>query len=218
MKAGSIGSAIIIASISVVLVGGLMIYAGLFANASLIQTFDSTLNPTAASGVLTFTGNTSNGELVNITNSGVTYTFEFNSSSLTPTVCKTPTLTVCIIVNVNTTNTSVISSGNLTNAINNNASVAAFVTAVNTTNKTTLSYITTGVAGNSAVTLAENVTNAGWGASTLTGGVDGMSAYGSTKTNVNSAFVILGIVLIFAGIGGLIATVFGMVGKTGVRQ
>jgi hypothetical protein len=129
---------------------------------------------TAASGALTFTGNVSNGELVNITNGVAVYRFEFNTTAAgSAATCLT---TNCVIVNLTPGyNSSVKASGNLTAAINANVSVAAFVTAVNTTNTTTITADTAGSAGNSIGTV-ETLAAASWGAATLTGGSDANTA------------------------------------------
>lgn len=127
----------------------------------------------AATGTLTFTGNVTTGELVNITNGGV-HTFEFNTTG-TGTSSST-------YINVDVSgsnNTSVIASGKLTDAINANASTAAQVTAVNTTNVTTLTAVTAGTAGNSIGT-TDTVTNAAFGSATLTGGIAAIDGWGTT--------------------------------------
>ncbi len=138
----------------------------------------------AATGSLTFTGNVTTGEMVNITNSGTTYTFQFNTTGNGTT---NPSY---IPVNVsNGYNTSIRASGNLTTAINNNATVAAFVTAVNTTNTTTLTADTTGTSGNSIGT-TETLAQASWAAGTLTGGTAAITAW-DLLTVVIWGFIVL---------------------------
>lgn len=113
----------------------------------------------AASGTFTFSGNVSNGELANITNGAAVYRFEFNTSG-NPNLATVLTANA-IRVNVSdigSWNDSIRASGNLTAAINANASTAAILTAANTTNLTTLTADTAGTSGNS-ITLADNAAN-----------------------------------------------------------
>lgn len=157
-----------------------------------------------ASGVLTFSGNVSNGELVNITNGNAVYRFEFNTTingSGTP-ACLT---TNCIPVNLNPSynvfyNTSVLASGNLTAAINANASVAALVTAVNTTNTTTITADASGSSYNSIGT-TENGAQTAWGSSTLIGGgdrvIENMSAASETLVDQLPLFLVLVLLMVF---------------------
>ena len=122
-----------------------------------------------ATGTFIFSGNVSNGELANITNGASVYIFEFNTTGTSPgNVCLTNN---CIRINLTTGyNTSVLASGNLTDAINANTSTSALVTAVNTTNKTTLTAVNSGKAANS-YSLSDNAVNIA--SSGLSGGVDG---------------------------------------------
>ncbi len=170
---------------------------------------------TPATGTFTFSGNVSNGELVNITYGAVVYRFEFNTTANGSTpVCLTPN---CISVNLQAVangevwNTSVRASGNLTAAINANASTAALVAAVNTTNVTTLTAVTTGTGGNS-ITLSDNA--AAIASSGLSGGVDG-ATYAATRNSlvdtVETGFDLV-IVVVLAAIGSIaIGYIFGII-------
>ena len=127
----------------------------------------TTLSDVAATGTLNFTGDVTDGELVNITISGTTYTFEFNN---------TGTVTAgYIAVNVsNLENTT--AAPNLAAAINSNSSVNASVTATNPTTVTVLLTANTtgdilGTFGNSIGT-TENCSNAEWDSTTLAGGLN----------------------------------------------
>lgn len=163
-----------------------------------------------AGGALTFSGNVSNGELVNITNGAAVYRFEFNTTGNgSAEVCKT---TNCIIValsqtagteaspNPNVYNSSVKASGNLTAAINANASTLALVTAANTTNKTTITAVASGKSYNSIAT-SENGAAIAWGAATLTGGGDritkNMSSASTVLVDQLPLFLILVLLMVF---------------------
>lgn len=156
-----------------------------------------------SSGVLTFSGNVSNAELVNITNGAAVYRFEFNTTNNgTTIVCQT---TNCIPVNLSGSypamfNHSWLASGNLTAAINANASVAALVTAANTTNKTTITAVASGKSYNSIAT-SENGAAIAWGAATLTGGGDrvtqNMSSASTVLVDQLPLFLILVLLMVF---------------------
>lgn len=134
--------------------------------------WNATATDVQASGTFTFTGNVSNGDVVNITSGSSVYHLEFNTTAHSTIVCVTAN---CIAVNLTGLAGQVFQEGyrapqNLTNAINNNASLAALVTAVNGSNVSTLTAVTTGTLGNNIV-LSDNsakVTSSG-----LSGGTDG---------------------------------------------
>lgn len=207
---------ILIASITAVVVGAMMLYVGLLTTMTVSSTVGDTLTPTAATGTLTFSGNVSNGELINITtNDGSTYLFEFNTTAGSTIACLTAN---CIPINLTDSgdddrmyNLSWEASGNLTDAINANASTAAIVTAVNSTNLTTLTYYVTGTGGN-AVSLSGNAANITL--SGLSGGVEGTTAWEDVKGNVNTSFTLLGILMIVGGAGGLVSVLFGWTKST----
>ncbi len=173
---------------------------------SSIDTAASVPRDTAATGVLAFTSNVSNGELVNITYGTAVYRFEFNTSG-NPDEAAVLTANA-IRVNasdIGSWNTSVRASGNLTAAMNANASVAALLTAVNTTNTTTITADATGTAYN-AVALSENGAGIAWSHATLTGGVDGSAWSGDDIPTGSGMWAVLGpfiqlaaIILIVAG-------------------
>lgn len=118
---------------------------------------------TYATGALTFSGNVTTGELVNITDGSTTYTFEFNTTG-------TGVTAGYINVDVSSgSNTSVLASGELTDAINNNATLAALITAVNTTNTTTITADVASTTANSYGT-TENGAQTAWASTTMSGG------------------------------------------------
>lgn len=131
-----------------------------------------------ATGTFTFSGNVSNGELVNITNGAAVYRFEFNTTNNgSAIICQT---TDCIPVNLSGVietgmkapiyyNQSYLASGNLTVTINANASTAALLTAANTTNRTTLTADSAGLNGNT-ITLSDNAANVA--SSPMSGGAE----------------------------------------------
>lgn len=158
-----------------------------------------------ATGNISFNGNVSNGELFNITSGTAVYRFEFNTSVASPSICLT---TNCIIVNVYNTNTSVASAVNLTAAINGNASVAAIVTATDSTNVTGLTYVSRGTAGNS-VALSDNGALFNVSGATLLGGLEDVTG-ASAQTNINNYVIItlplMGLALMILGFSVLIVT------------
>lgn len=171
------GKAGLVISTAVVLV----IWAVLGIGVGLVQMYNTAGTP--ASGTIQFSGNVSNGELVNITNGASVYRFEFNTTGIDPpNVCLTAN---CIRVNVLAPsgligwNTSIRASGNLTAAINANATVAAIVSAQNTTNLTTLRAASVGIAGNS-ITLSDN-----------SGNIATSSMSGGTDANATSSLVLM---------------------------
>jgi hypothetical protein len=209
---------VVVSSVLVLIVGGFFAYIGLFLNANVASTFDSQLNPAAAIGKFTFSGTgetvINNGELINITNSnGNVYRFEFNTSG-------NPNLATVLTANairVNITsgsghNTSILASGNLTTAINANTSTSALVTAVNTTNLTTLTFTSTGIIGNS-ITLSDNAINIA--SSGMSGGVEGTAAWATTKANVMTGYTVIGIIFIIIGAAGCILGLMSLVGYVG---
>lgn len=206
-------AAIIITGIFVAIVGFAMLVLGNYLYFAIASSADAgkliAVPGTRASGSLTFSGNTTTNELVNITNGVAIYRFEFNASYMGPSACNTNN---CIIVNVNNTNTSIISATNLTNAINNNASVAAFLTASNSvTNVTRLTYISRGTVGN-AITISTNGLNITTSGSTLSNGVNDVTGQAS-QTSLNDyvtvtlplfglALMILGFAVVFISLKG----------------
>ena len=150
-----------------------------------------------SSGTITFSGNVSNGELVNLTWGDAVYRFEFNTTALGAD-CQTAN---CIRVNVTAfTNTSDGAATNLTTAINANASTAALVTATHSTNRTTVTADAIGRQYNLLAT-AENAANAAWGAETLTGGSNGttanMSTSATTLVDQIPLFLVLVLLMVF---------------------
>lgn len=171
-----------------------------------------------ASGTFTFSGNVSNGELVNITHpNGSVYRFEFNTTN--GSTCLT---TDCIPVNLTGVeptgrwwNQSWYASGNLTAAINANATVASFVTAANTTNITTITADAPGAGWNSVV-LSDNAANVA--SSGLSGGVSIVrsaqriaNASNNLENTIDTGYSFLPIVAV-AAIGAIaIGFVFGLI-------
>ena len=165
---------------------------------------------TQATGVLTFSGNVTTGELVNITIGGTTYAFEFNT---------TGTGVTAGYINVDVSggyNTSVLASGNLTDAINNNATLAALITAVNTTNTTTITADAAGTTANGYGT-TETGAQTAWASTTMLGGVTGSQWDSNTNTDLPTAvgfwesvspFITLSAIMLF--VGGFIGTLKGL--------
>lgn len=129
-----------------------------------------------ASGSFIFSGNVTSGELANISisfsnGSTFVYLFEFNATN--GSTCLTLNCIPVNLTGVESTgrwwNQSYYASGNLTSAINANTSTASIVTAVNTTNRTTLTAVSSGASGNQ-ITLSDNALNLA--SSGLSGGQD----------------------------------------------
>lgn len=166
---------------------------------------------TQAVNRLVFSGNVTTGELVNITAEGVVYAFEFNT---TGTGTSDP---VFINVDVSSAaNTSILASGELTDAINGNATLAALITAVNTTNQTTVTAVAAGETAN-GYTTTETCANAAWGTATFECGVTGTQWDDSTNTDIPTGynlwttlggFITLSALMLF--ITGFIATLKGI--------
>ncbi len=201
--------AIVIMACMAIIVGAALTYVGFFSVTTVANAADGALVPTAATGVLTGTDAVKNGELVNITSGSTVWRLEFNitNNGLTSTCSNTR----CIVVNVSDYNTGLKWHAPLVTAINNNASLAALVTATNTTtstqNSTTVTYDVTGLSGNDIV-LSENVVNASWSGTRMTGGVDGSDAWAGMQTNVNVGFTMTGIIIMLLGAAGLISVLF----------
>jgi hypothetical protein len=161
-----------------------------------------------ATGTYTFSGNVSNGELVNITNGAAVYRFEFNTTGngADTTVVLTANAIRVNASSIGSWNSSVKASGNLTAAINANASAAAIVTAANTTSKTTLTAVTIGDGSNS-ITLADNAVNI---ASTgMAGGTDGSQWDSVTNPSIPTAVDFWETLGTIVKVGGVIVVVGG---------
>jgi hypothetical protein len=109
-----------------------------------------------ATGTLTFSGNVTDGELVNISTQTLEFDTEGNTTSGHIAVAVGDILPATATVN-------------LTAAVNGNATLAALVTAVSSSTTVALTADAAGTAGNSIVT-TENCAKAAFGAATLTGG------------------------------------------------
>ncbi len=192
-----------IAAIMMIVLGGTFLIVGLFLNATVSSTLGQDLTPAAAVGTYTITGNTSTGEYVNITTGSTNLCYYFNTTGIGKPIG-------CLVVDVRSGgNTSIISATNLTASMNGDSDFTALLTATNPANNTTVvTAKETGINANSYTT-TDTVTNGSWGAATLAGGIDGMSAYPIVNSNVNTAFQILGVALIFGGIGVIIGMLLG---------
>lgn len=159
-----------------------------------------------ATGTVTFSGNVTPGNAVNLTDpSGFKYVFEFNTTGrgglATDTCYIYASSPGCIPVNVSYNlgwNSTPYEVGNLSKAINGNTTVSANVTSVNSTTVVTLTAITTGTLYNSMV-LSTNGANIA--VSGLSGGAN--SGYSSWSPSSQTAWapvptiVVVVIVIIF---------------------
>lgn len=152
-----------------------------------------------ASATLTFSGNVTCNQLVNVTNgAGTKAVFEFNITSGGCTAANTGFATVTLGANQNT---STISATNLTTALNANATVSGTMTASNpSAGVVTLTYDTHGAAGNLAgVVLAEGVAGT-WSGTTLSNGVSDattMPSAAGTIVDQLPLFLVLILLMVF---------------------
>ena len=213
-----------LAGVIAIIIGSAMLFIGIFTTGTMGNTFDTVLKPTAASGTLTFTGNVTCGEFVNITAvNGTVARFRFNLTGIDGWNC--PVAPASGQTNVSTPLfiqsglTTTNAAANLSTAINANGTLLATMSSSASTDGlvTTLTYSTTGTAGN-AVAVSEAVTNASWAAATLTGGVDGTPAWQTAKDDVNTAFVLIGVLIILGGATALIGSLMTLPGSKGVGR
>ena len=161
-----------------------------------------------ATGVLTFSDNVTTGELVNITDGSATYTFEFNTTGTGATAG---------YINVDVSsgyNTSVLASGNLTDAINAEATISDLITAVNTTDTTTITADAVGTAANSYGT-TETGADTAWASTTMTGGIASDTMYqtstdldGTTEDAYSMAAIMPIVMIAVAVLAGLLGILY----------
>lgn len=202
---------LIIIAVVTIMVGASLTYVGYFTTIAIRSSADATLTPTAATGTFTFSGNSITGEFANVTYNSVVYPFRFNT---TGSGCGG--VADCIAVDLSGGNTAILSSTALTATVTDNATVAAFVTPTDDlAGVTTLTFVSTGITGNS-VTLSDtgaNITSSG-----LSGGVDGVSTWAAQTAMVNTSFTLIGIILMLIGVAGLISVLLkGLGGGIGGR-
>ncbi len=204
---------IVLALMMVVIVGAI----GIFIADTTLDATDVQETAVAATGTLTFSGNASCGELVNITTAaGTLVTFELNITTPDAGICAVKHPWTAAVTMAVGHNTSTEAAANLTTAINTNATINASMTATNpSAGVVLLTHDTAGTTGNDVLT-AETAAAGAWAAATLTGGLEA-SLVGAMQTNfisassTGSSFVII---LIIAAIGGLaISYLFGMLGR-----
>ena len=129
-----------------------------------------------ATGTLTFTGNAADAENVTITIDETGYIFEINS---------TGTITSGNIgVDVATLDNATVAAA-LDAAIDANTSTSAVLTATSTVDTVVLTADVAGTTANGYGT-TEAVTNATWGSSTMTGGVDGSDWNANYNTDLTT--------------------------------
>ena len=141
---------------------GLIVLAAVFSMAPVIgHNIDTAVDidrGVAASGTLTYSGNSADGESVTING----WILEFDTNA-----AYNPNHIPVVIGDVS----AATAVANLTAAINGNASLAAIVDATHGSATCTVTADDVGTAGNSITTICACV-NAAWGAGTLTGGDD----------------------------------------------
>ncbi len=171
-----------------------------------------------ATGTLTFSGNASCGEFINITTAaGTKITFEMNITSGSQAGCVAKREWADDVVMAYNYNTSTVAATNLTAAINANATISAVMTATNpSAGVVVLTHTVTGTTGNSVAT-TETATAASWAVATLTGGVDGSDWNSEHNTNIptgvdlwESIGGILKVAAIILIVGGFLKTLQGI--------
>lgn len=173
--------------VAAVLILGVVILNGIVESASLDA-------GEYASGRLSVTDNVTDGEGVNITISGTQYTFEFDTNL---TASEITAGNIEVDVGIGTAS----AVGNLSDAINNNASLASLVTATNSTSITTITADDIGITGN-AIQTTETINNASFAAATFTGGVNGDVFYNleqAVVSNVSSGYTLAALMVLALG-------------------
>ena len=166
---------------------------------------DSAINSgSGAYATLTLTGNSSCGQLINVTNAaGTKVTFQLNITGVNQGYCALPLTTPYDVVQIKENwNTSTVTALNLTTNMNANASISGTMTAVSGgAGKIVLQYNTHGSAGNLAgVVLAETLANGAWSGTTLSGGVSDattMPSAAGTLVDQLPLFLILVLLMVF---------------------
>ena len=216
MKYEKAFAAILIMSLIAVIVGGVMILLGIFVTATISNSANSTITPASASGTVAFSPgkNVSCGETFVITDGGTSrYIFNITDQACPALGASGAGVTQINLSGVNAPK-SYFAMTNFTASLNSNGTFSAVMLATNGSdgNTTTIQWKTTGAQGNtvSMTTTMLNVTLSG---SKLTGGVDGSTTYSNTlstsSTNVSTAFLLLGIILIVGGAIGIISVLTG---------
>jgi len=166
-----------------------------------VQTATDIDDAVAATGTLTLSGLSTDGELINVS----TVTFELDTEGNT-----TAGNVVVAIADTSRPITAV----NLTAAINANGTTSALVTATNTTTAVSLTADTAGTDGNTIVTTT-NMSNATWGATTLTGGsASGVfyttqsSLVSTTESSYSMAGIMPTVMIAVAVLGGLLGVTY----------
>lgn len=191
--------AIVMALILVVVIGAI----GVFIADKTMTANNMQISNVSASGNLTWSGNSSCGNMINVTNfSGNVAYFYVNITGIN---CVAVPGGYAAISISSIYNSSVYTATNVTTAMNANVTVSNTMTASNSAASVTkLTYNSAGTGGNS-VTLAESAVNASWDGTTLTGGLN-MSNVATFQSNIldagktGSSFIVI---LLIALIGGL---------------
>ncbi len=202
---------IILLAIMTVIMGFGMLTIGSYIYYAIASNADAgtiTLDPARSSvGYFSFSGaNVSTNDTVTIANGTQSFTFEFNATKASPSVCSTLN-PGCVVVNIYNTNFSLNSSTNLTTAINANASVSQLVTASLSGNTTVITADTAGTGGNSIVLTdsAAQITH-----TDMSGGVaavTGQEAQTSLNNYAAIVFPLFGLALMILGFSVILITV-----------
>jgi len=202
-----------IGGISLMIVGFVLLFAGLFIGYTTIST-TGVLGSQGTDSV-TFTDNVKNAELVNLSYNGVIQRFEFNISC-NAAEC-TATNVNAAVVNLTTTNNNIKAAANLTAAINANSTTSAYVTARNQSGYTYLTFNSVGT-GSANVGLSENLANATVGSANFTAGTAAAPGAATTETYMATTFPIMGLALLVSGLFIVIGSVRGGLSGKGISK
>ncbi len=171
-----------------------------------------------ATATLTFSGNASCGEFINITTSaGTKITFELNVTTPGAGICLAKNEWADDVVMAFNTNTSTNAATNLTTSINANATISSILTATNpSAGVVVITYDTASSEGNT-VALAETAAAGAWDGTYMTGGIDGSDWNSEHNTDIPTAVDfwssiggILKVAAIILIVGGFLKTLQGI--------
>ena len=177
-----------------------------------ITTTQNAISGVYASNTLTFSGNVSCNEIVNVTNAaGATAVFRFNISQISAVnegYCGA-TIPEYATVNINQMwNTSDAAARNITTVMNANSTISGTMAASVSGSTVTLKYNSVGLTGNNVVT-SEKTANGVWASAALSGGQHLASVWPTgatetmkaTPTMIISDYIIAFVVVLLAAIG-----------------
>lgn len=193
----------ILIGIMLIIIGFATLFVGSYIGYALLDSTNSLGD--AATGTLTWSGNSNCGDWINVTNvAGTTANFYIN---VTGGGCAAEPSGYATVSIDSPYNTSTGTAANLTTAINANATINATMTAANPgAGVVTLTYNSVGDDAN-AVATTESSANATWSAATLTGGVDVAFAAQDIADYMGIALPLMGLALMITGFAVILFTI-----------